>query len=123
MRDRIDDGVLGNFGCETAEKCRAGCTADEDCQKGYACSSGTCLPEAAKCDGKVTITPVSGPPTDCTPYKCESSGICKSSCGSVDDCAPTYSCDSAGQCVGHAGPQQRGRRRLLGDTGEPAKRA
>jgi MYXO-CTERM domain-containing protein len=93
----------GAYACgDTA--CLLACTADTDCADAYECSDGECVPKttAASCSTDLsTSTPQKTMmPVPCTPYICESSsGICRTTCTTIDDCASGYICDSNKSCV------------------------
>jgi hypothetical protein len=108
----------------------APCASDNDCAPDFRCdmSKRDCVARnAATCDGDHTVTAANGKDTsDCTPYRCEASGICKVSCVSVDDCVAGFVCmgdqtcaplpssgasGARGACacrVGHASPSAAG---------------
>jgi len=90
--------------------CKDTCASDTDCVAPSTCetSSGKCV-DAAKCDGDHTVTSADGKTTtDCTPYRCEASGKCRTSCASTGECAGAAVCAS-GVCTPPAAP---------GDTGD-----
>jgi hypothetical protein len=113
-----DDTCNGAKTCDAAGACKLkvaqGCAADGDCALGHcvdaiccqtACVSpmtcgagGVCVPNTASCDGDHTTTDARGNKTDCSPYKCESSGDCRHACTVTDDCVSGKVCDGA-QCV------------------------
>jgi hypothetical protein len=78
--------------------------ARPDCPSGKACGTSTnaCEVGAGTCDGDHTAKAADGTTKDCAPYKCESSGTCRPSCASVNDCVAPTICDSTGKCVGPA---------------------
>jgi len=88
------------YGC-TADACKTSCAADADCASGYHCetTNGQCV-RASTCDGDHTTTSSDGAKKDCTPFKCESSGACRSSCASSAECVAGHVCDPAsGKCI------------------------
>jgi MYXO-CTERM domain-containing protein len=89
----------GAYACG-ATACKTTCGADSDCAPGNLCDATTskCV-SGATCDGDHTATGASGTPQDCAPYKCEASGICRSTCNSVADCVAPTVCDALGKCV------------------------
>ena len=89
----------GSYACGATE-CKTTYEGDGDCARGNLCDRVTskCV-SGATCDGDHIVTGASSTPQDCTPYKCEASGVCRSTCNSVADCvAPTF-CDPLGKCV------------------------
>ncbi|MEB2313494.1 MAG: hypothetical protein OZ921_14425 [Sorangiineae bacterium] len=86
---------------------KAPCATDADCSAKFRCAAPPgkkekdCIPrDVATCDGEHTVTAADGvTTTDCSPYRCEASGICKTECGTIDDCAAPNVCDSNGQCI------------------------
>ncbi|MBI2388686.1 MAG: hypothetical protein HYV09_03630 [Deltaproteobacteria bacterium] len=84
-----------------ATACLERCETASDCQSGYSCDaiSGKCL-AAGTCDGDHTVRSVDGTrTTDCSPFRCESGGTCKDSCGTTPDCVTGFVCDPSGRCV------------------------
>jgi hypothetical protein len=83
--------------------CKSSCTTNADCHAPATCDTATskCV-NAAKCDGEHTLTSADGKTTtDCTPYNCDASGTCKSSCAGSSECASPNIC-SVGVCVAPA---------------------
>jgi hypothetical protein len=80
--------------------CRTSCAADTDCSDGFECDSGTCIAKGARCtsDG-ISSTSKEGVKSDCTPYRCGTSGTCLSACATTDDCAPGKVCQTDKTCV------------------------
>ncbi len=83
------------FTCGAAA-CLATCTADADCVGGTRCENGKCV-SGATCDDHI-VTGADGTTTDCTPYLCEASGNCMTSCTNTTDCVTGYLCGD-GVCV------------------------
>lgn len=91
--------ACSNLICADATKCKASCASDDDCVSGYSCGSeSTCVPGATCSDDKTSVDS-SGKPTDCTPYKCATSGACLQTCTSVNDCVAPNVCGSDGKCA------------------------
>jgi len=94
------------FKCD-ATGCLKACKIDDDCVKGFACKSGTCVSQTSTCspDLKSSI-PTTGSPTDCAPYLCDPKiNDCRKTCVASDECASGFSCDTAsGNCVPVANP-------------------
>lgn len=86
----------GNFACEDETSCKTSCNDDADCADEFHCSSSQCVPSAV-CEGHVVRK--GGKLTDCTPYICEQSGVCKNSCSVVTDCTSPNVCSLDGHCV------------------------
>jgi hypothetical protein len=62
------------------------------------CAGAACLPQpVAHCSDDETLTNADGSTKDCGPYKCLND-VCKKSCTTVDDCAPSYFCGATGLC-------------------------
>lgn len=81
------------FACDSGV-CKATCLSTDDCAEGFACSdAGQCKPAVATCDGDHTTTGADGTHVDCTPFKCDNDGSCKSTCGTVDDCVSPNVCN------------------------------
>ena len=86
-----------NLACD-GDKCRTKCAVDGDCAAGFSCSGdGRCLVPAS-CTDKSTSTNVSGVATDCAPYLCDTTGQCKSTCRSVDECVTGAVCSPDAHC-------------------------
>ncbi|MFO0569247.1 MAG: kelch repeat-containing protein [Polyangiaceae bacterium] len=87
------------FTCGALE-CATECSSDAACAPGYRCdlSSQKCV-AGASCQDEHTSVAIDGTPTDCSPFKCASSGSCAESCTSADDCLSPYVCDENKQCV------------------------
>ena len=85
------------YGCTTTG-CGSSCTAPTDCAPGFTCTSNVCVPSgsAAVCsaDGLSSVAKDTGIATPCAPYKCAGDGRCGTSCGTSDDCAAGYNCDT-----------------------------
>lgn len=97
---RAPDPVpCGSFVCRDAA-CLTSCSADTDCVTGNTCdvASHRCV-AGASCDGDHTTTGANGQKTDCTPYRCQPSGVCATRCQSVDDCLAPLVCDPNGSCI------------------------
>lgn len=84
--------------------CNASCTSQADCSPGSRCiaETGKCVP-GATCESDRISIDENGNRTDCTPYRCDVSGVCKKSCGSANDCAASFLCNPDGQCVSASG--------------------
>ncbi len=96
----------GNLVCAAdALTCLSACEQSADCQAGFRCSAGDCLPGGSFClDGQTAENvdvAADGGVTGCTPYAClETTGQCQTSCVTVADCAPHYACDpSEHRCI------------------------
>jgi hypothetical protein len=84
----------GEVGCKTE------CTSDGDCDEAYHCEPATkrCV-KSATCDDHVVKT-LEGTTIDCSPFRCESNGTCKTKCASTGDCIEGTLCDPrSGACV------------------------
>lgn len=94
------------FAC-AGTRCVSACTKDEECAPGNRCDvgSGKCLSNGT-CDGDHTIIGADGSKTDCTPYRCDSSG-CKTACTTTDECSAGSICDGD-KCVAPAGSTDSG---------------
>ena len=89
-------GPCSPYACTTTG-CLDSCTQNSDCATGYHCDAeGACV--SGLCDGAVATT-ADGQVIDCTPYKCQPDGSCRTNCGDVSDCADPYACDFQGRCV------------------------
>jgi hypothetical protein len=97
---KVPDPVpCGAYACD-ATACKTRCAIDADCAPGNTCDSATnkCV-SGATCDGDHTTTSANGTTTNCTPYKCQSDGTCRTACGSVQDCATPFVCSPDHVCV------------------------
>ena len=85
------------------DACTNECDGDADCQAPAVCDTKnrTCI-GVAQCDGSI-VTSAGGDETDCAPYVCEASGVCKSSCATTADCVAPRVCDSNNRCVDASG--------------------
>lgn len=76
------------------------CGADPVCDGAGACY---CAPAGAgQCVNDHTLV-VNGSAQDCSPYKCEVSGACRTSCSDSNDCVAGTVCDS-GKCTSTTAP-------------------
>ncbi len=88
--------TCGNYLCD-AIKCKTSCNSKSDCSAIYACQAGKCVASAI-CSGNDSQS-ADGSSVHCAPYQCGTNGTCKSTCNSVDDCAPPAACNTSGKCV------------------------
>jgi len=87
----------GNFVCADTTQCKTSCAGDQDCASGYRCDATKCIP-IPLCSGSVVRK--GQEVIDCSPYTCEQTGICRTSCASVADCAePNKVCSRDGRCI------------------------
>lgn len=86
----------GNFVCADKASCKTSCASDADCLDGYACKGGICN-AIPLCNGHVITK--GKEKIDCAPYACDPTGVCRTSCGSVADCAEPSLCSADGRCV------------------------
>src|SRR5262249_39111468 len=79
--------------------CKTSCSDNADCASGFGCklATATCV-ATATCDGDHTITLADGTTKDCSPYRCQSNGTCRTSCNSVLDCSGGTICDETQTC-------------------------
>jgi hypothetical protein len=86
--------------CDGTGGCRLYARAGARCDQGKVCDgSGACVrPPVATCDAKWTVTLADGTPQDCTPYRCQIDGTCRTTCTSVADCVPPSVCDVNQKC-------------------------
>jgi len=94
----------GAFACDAvAGQCKTSCASDADCASGGRCSNERCV-SGATCADDHTSRAADGTTSDCTPYRCETSGTCAKSCSKTSDCASGAVCDtSTQQCAPAAG--------------------
>ena len=90
------DSCTGNFVCADKASCKTSCASDADCLDGYACKGGVCN-AIPLCNGHVITK--GKEKIDCAPYACDPTGVCRTSCGSVADCAEPSLCSADGRCV------------------------
>ncbi len=83
-----------------ADACLTTCSGDTDCLAPSFCdvAAGKCV-SGATCDGDHTVTGADGKKTDCTPYRCDSSGECRPNCASGGDCVSGFICSATKTCV------------------------
>jgi len=91
------------FACAGAA-CGTSCATSAECASGYRCDASKQCAIAGTCDGDHTTTGADKTTTDCSPYRCdttgENAGSCKSVCATTSDCVAGYVCDTAlGKCV------------------------
>ncbi len=95
----------GDFVCAADKtQCLTSCSADKDCLQDHFCDAKKCVAVTNPvCDGKVTLrrTLAEGGNLECPDhYAClEGDSACKSSCTSINDCAPGFVCDHTDTCV------------------------
>jgi hypothetical protein len=110
--------------CKGDTSCPSSCANDADCASNAVCdpTSKTCVSRVV-CIDDHTLKDLSGTQTDCTPFKCAGEA-CVAQCGSVDDCASGFVCDTAGRCVPPPGANDGGcavsEKGGAGGGGEPA---
>jgi hypothetical protein len=90
--------------CDASGGCTKSCADAGGCSKGNICSSGSCVPDptvAACSDDLTQSVPKVGAPSACLPFVCDTStGLCRKSCTSSDQCAGGFQCDTTQtQCV------------------------
>lgn len=96
--------------CGAAGGCVGTCDGKGSCigaTAGTQCAPVRCIGPAkgqgaAYCPAKGAACPTAASATfDCTPFVCESAlGACRASCGTSQDCAPGFACDTSnGRCV------------------------
>lgn len=96
--DRGPHTCEGNLICGTTA-CKTKCASNGDCVDGFECApDGKCI-VGAVCTDSHTSRAASGVSTDCAPYRCDTSGLCKTTCKSVVDCVAPTACDPDGHCV------------------------
>lgn len=80
--------------------CLASCTTDAQCSATFVCKSGKCISaEGATCsDDKSASIAKDMSATPCSPYLCQSDGLCGKACGTTDDCAGGFIC-TTGFCA------------------------
>ncbi len=89
------------YKCDSAAKtCAMTCSVDAHCSKGAKCAAGKCelAPQVPTCsaDRATSIHPT-GATSRCLPFACDrGTGACSKVCGTTDDCAPGFVCDSTG---------------------------
>lgn len=90
--------------------CRTGCSKKEHCVSGFVCSDGVCAPIVATCSADLArSTAKDGKVTDCAPYRCGTTGECRSRCAGSADCSSGYVCDvAAAACVQPASTEESG---------------
>lgn len=93
------DSPRCNYKCKGTLECPTECAENSDCATGATCdkASKQCVTRQICIDQK-TLQDLTGKQTDCAPYNCVVDA-CRTSCGSVDDCAPGFVCDLVGRCV------------------------
>jgi hypothetical protein len=104
-----DGQCNGTGACRLATPTGVSCSSD-----GKVCDGlGACTVPPATCDGDHIARKADGTTEDCTPYKCDSNGTCRSAppagvgCSSIDDCVAPSQCDPTGKCIAPA-PENSG---------------
>ena len=88
----------GNLTCGDAS-CKTACVTTADCITGFECADdGTCR-SGATCSDEHTSVSATGVATDCSPYRCDVAGVCKSTCASVSDCEAPSICGADRHCT------------------------
>ncbi len=97
------------YGCKSSGECNTTCTTSDDCAGGSGCANGTCV-KGGTCSADLSASTVNGASTACAPYNCDqTTGACKASCKTSDDCAAGGSCDTAsGHCEAAAASSSGG---------------
>jgi hypothetical protein len=97
-----------NLVCADTKSCKTTCASNADCLTGFTCGNdGTCV-VGGVCTDAHSSKGADGTVTDCTPYKCGSSGTCPNTCTSVADCVAPSACDPSGHCVAAASSNSGG---------------
>jgi hypothetical protein len=99
----------GNFAClDDKTTCRSRCDSEKDCAVGYVCENSACT-LTGKCDGdhRVISTDLKSV-TDCTPYVCDETNRCRTTCENVGHCTAPFACNRYGQCVDPASAMASG---------------
>jgi hypothetical protein len=92
--------ACGAYACDDATaQCKSSCASDADCAVHNTCASGRCIAGATCRDDHTSVPADKSAPQDCTPYKCDTTGLCKVHCASVEECAAPNVCDANGHCV------------------------
>jgi hypothetical protein len=93
------DSPRCNYKCKGTLECPTECAENSDCATGATCdkASKQCVTRQICLDAK-TLQDLTGKQTDCAPYTCVVDA-CRTTCGSVDDCASGFVCDQAGRCL------------------------
>jgi hypothetical protein len=94
-------------GADCSMTCVQGACGPVGEDKPITCSPARCAEDgihllgSAMCSGGGEACPLGERiPHDCAPYRCFGpAGACRTSCSSVDDCAPPYVCDPSYHCV------------------------
>lgn len=106
----------GNFVCADKASCKTSCGSDADCLDGYACKGGICN-AIPLCNGHVITK--GKEKIDCAPYACDPTGVCRTSCGSVADCAEPSLCSADARCVPAPAPLEASCRAAPGRSPPP----
>lgn len=105
------------YKCKGTLECPNKCETDGDCA-----TNATCDPKTKTCVSRIiciddhTLKDLTGKTTDCAPFKC-AGDTCRANCGSVDDCAAGFVCDTAGRCIQPPGANDGGCASTGGSTG------
>jgi hypothetical protein len=87
----------GPYACDAGgNTCKSGCASNADCTPGNFCNSGTCGQLVYTCEGSL-VKGTDGSSSNCSPYICQA-GRCRTSCGSVNDCASGFVCNPSQIC-------------------------
>lgn len=97
-----------SYKCTGTLDCPTKCEGDQDCASNSSCdpSTKTCVSRVI-CADDHTLKDLTGKRTECAPFKCTGDS-CRTSCGSVDDCAAGFVCDTNGRCIQAPGPNDGG---------------
>ncbi len=93
------------YACD-AKGCRTTCAGDAQCAKGFTCEDGTCVPTTGGtcADDDLVSIDKDGTRRDCAPYRCRADGVCGTTCGTSDDCAPGAVCDPSSKVCAPSTP-------------------
>jgi MYXO-CTERM domain-containing protein len=92
--------------CNGTGACRLTTPAGVACDVGKVCDgSGSCVRAPVDtCDGDHTVTHADGTVADCSPFRCNSNGTCRTTCTSVADCVAPTICDVRATCTSPPSP-------------------
>jgi hypothetical protein len=93
------DPAPGRAACEPPGSSNPCVTSRCDGRKRDGCVEAVLCTQTTVCDGDHQLLAPGQVRIDCSPYRCDPAGVCRSQCSSSLECASGNRCNSKGECV------------------------